>query len=54
MRYARELGRKYADCNFVVAHVGGGLSVTAHRQGKIVDGNDVLNGDGPMAPQPCG
>jgi butyrate kinase len=54
MRYAKELGRRYEECNFVVAHVGGGLSVTAHRQGKIVDGNDVLNGDGPMAPNRSG
>ena len=54
MRYAKELGKKYEDCNFVVAHVGGGLSVTAQRKGKIVDGNDVLNGDGPMAPNRSG
>lgn len=54
MRYAREIGRSYEDCNLVVAHVGGGLSVTAHRKGQIVDGNDVLNGDGPMAPNRSG
>lgn len=54
MRYAAELGKKYEDCNFVVAHVGGGLSITAQRKGKIVDGNDVLNGDGPMAPNRSG
>jgi butyrate kinase len=53
-RYAKELGKKYEDCNFVVAHVGGGLSVTAQRKGKIIDGNDVLNGDGPMAPNRSG
>lgn len=54
MRCARELGRAYRDCNFVVAHIGGGLSVTAHKQGRMVDGNDVLNGDGPMAPNRAG
>lgn len=54
MRYAAELGKKYEECNFVVAHVGGGLSVTAHRKGRMVDGNDVLNGDGPMAPNRSG
>lgn len=53
-RYAAELGKKYEDCNFVVAHVGGGLSVTAQKHGKIIDGNDVLNGDGPMAPNRSG
>lgn len=54
MRYAAELGRSYEACNFVVAHVGGGLSVCAHKRGKMIDGNDVLNGDGPMAPNRTG
>lgn len=54
MRYASELGKTYEECNFIVAHVGGGLSVAAHRHGQMVDGNDVLNGDGPMAPNRSG
>lgn len=54
MRYAMEIGKSYEECNFVVAHVGGGLSITAQKKGKIVDGNDVLNGDGPMAPNRSG
>ncbi len=54
MRYAKEIGKKYEESNFVVAHIGGGLSVTAHKKGKIIDGNDVLNGDGPMAPNRSG
>lgn len=54
MRYAAELEKPYAACNLVVAHVGGGLSVTAHRRGRMVDGNDVLSGDGPMAPNRSG
>lgn len=53
-RYAKEIGRPYKECNFVVAHVGGGLSVTAQKKGRIVDGNDVLNGVGPMAPNRAG
>lgn len=54
MRAAKELKKKYEECNFIVCHVGGGLSITAQKQGKIVDGNDVLNGDGPMAPNRSG
>lgn len=54
MRAAEELGKTYNECNLIVCHVGGGLSVTAQKQGKIVDGNDVLNGDGPMAPNRSG
>ena len=54
MRAAAELGKKYEECNFVVCHVGGGLSITAQKQGRIVDANDVLNGDGPAAPNRSG
>lgn len=54
MRAAKQLGKAYGECNFVVCHVGGGLSITAQKQGKIVDGNDVLNGEGPMAPNRSG
>lgn len=54
MRAAKELGKKYEDCNFVVCHVGGGTSITAQKKGRIVDANDVLNGDGPMAPNRSG
>lgn len=34
--------------NFVIAHLGGGISVAAHRQGKAVDVNNALDGDGPL------
>lgn len=54
LRYAAERGKKYEECNFVVAHIGGGLSVCAHQKGRMIDGNDVLNGDGPMAPNRAG
>ena len=55
IRHAREvLGRRYEDCNFIVCHIGGGISVSAHRRGKMVDGNDIVGGDGPMAPTRCG
>ena len=37
-RYAsRELGKAYEDCNFIVAHMGGGITVAAHRKGRMVD-----------------
>lgn len=53
-RAAAELGKGYDECNFVVAHLGGGISVAAHKKGRIVDVNDIINGDGPMAPTRCG
>jgi len=54
MRYATENGERYEDLNLVISHIGGGISITAHRKGRMVDSNDVINGDGPMAPTRAG
>lgn len=54
IRYAAELGISYEEGNFVVAHVGGGLSVAAHNHGRMIDANDVLEGSGPFAPNRSG
>jgi butyrate kinase len=51
---AKDLGRRYEEVNFIVVHLGGGISVGAHQQGKIVDVNNALNGDGPFAPERSG
>lgn len=53
-RHATSLGRTYEDCNFVVCHIGGGISVSAHRKGKQIDGFDIVGGDGSMTPTRCG
>jgi butyrate kinase len=53
-RYAASIGKRYEDLNLVISHIGGGVSVTAHKQGRMVDTNDVVNGDGPMAPTRAG
>lgn len=53
-RYAREKGVKYKDLNLVVAHLGGGVSVGAHKKGKVIDVNNALNGDGPFSPERSG
>ena len=44
----------YEKSNLIVAHMGGGISVAAHRQGRIVDVNNALDGDGPFAPDRAG
>jgi butyrate kinase len=49
IRYAAEIGQRYEDVNLIVSHIGGGVTVTAHRKGRMVDSTDVINGDGPMA-----
>lgn len=54
IRHAESQGKKYEDQNYVVCHLGGGLSVSAHRKGQMIDGNDIVGGEGPMAPTRCG
>lgn len=54
IRHARNKGKKYEECNFVVCHIGGGISVSAHQKGKMIDGFDIVGGEGPMAPTRCG
>jgi len=51
---AKELGGEYNQFNFVVAHLGGGISVGTHKKGKIVDVNNALDGDGPFSPERSG
>ena len=53
-RAALELGHPYHELNMVVVHLGGGISVTAHRQGRMVDVNQALDGTGPFAPERSG
>lgn len=51
---AARLGRSYADCRFIVAHLGGGISVGAHAGGRVIDVNNALDGDGPFSPERSG
>ncbi|NMF04839.1 butyrate kinase [Clostridium beijerinckii] len=53
-RYARENSKNYEDVNVIVAHMGGGVSVGAHKKGKIVDVNNALDGEGAFSPERSG
>ena len=53
-RAAAELQKPYAECNLVVAHMGGGVSVGAHEKGRVIDVNNALDGDGPFSPERAG
>ena len=46
---AKALGGEYQDYNFIIAHLGGGISVGTHKKGRLVDVNNSLDGDGPMS-----
>ena len=52
--YAKEHGKKYEELNLIVVHLGGGISVGAHRQGRIVDVDNCLDGNGPFSPERSG
>lgn len=53
-RAAKEAGKKYDEMNFIVAHLGGGISVGAHEKGRVVDVNNALDGEGPFSPERSG
>jgi butyrate kinase len=52
--YAASVKKNYDDLNLIIAHLGGGISVGAHRRGKVIDVNNALNGDGPFSPERSG
>ena len=52
-RVANEMGKKLDDVNFVVAHLGGGISVVPMKKGKMIDANNA-NEMGPFSPERAG
>ena len=53
-RYAKEVGKKYEDLSLIVVHMGGGVSVGPHKNGKVVDIFNALDGDGAFSPERAG
>ncbi|VYU17785.1 butyrate kinase [Clostridium tertium] len=53
-RYAKENNINYSDLNLIVVHMGGGVSVGAHKKGRVVDVNNALDGEGPFSPERAG
>ena len=53
-RYAKEHNTSYEDVNLIVVHMGGGVSVGAHRKGRVIDLNNALDGYGPFSPERAG
>jgi butyrate kinase len=51
---ARQLGKPYEESNLIVMHGGGGVSIGAHKNGRVVDVNNALDGEGPFTPQRSG
>lgn len=53
-RFAREQGKKYEDLNLIVVHLGGGITIGVHHNGRVIDVNNGLDGEGPFAPERSG
>jgi len=52
--HAKSVFRQYEDMNLIVAHLGGGITVGAHKKGRVVDVNNGLDGEGPFSPERTG
>ncbi len=53
-KLAAQLGKTYENCRFVIAHLGGGITIGAHRYGRVIDVNDALAGEGAFTPERSG
>jgi len=52
--HSKKFDKKYETLNLIVAHLGGGISVGAHKKGRVIDVNNGLNGEGPFSPERAG
>jgi len=52
--HAEATGKRYEDCNYIVAHIDGGITVSAHEHGRMVDGNMGADGEGAFTPTRLG
>lgn len=52
IKVAKNYGKEYKDMNFVVAHLGGGISLSVHKKGKMVD--IISDDEGPFSPERAG
>ncbi|MEN8223795.1 MAG: butyrate kinase [Bacteroidota bacterium] len=53
-RHAESQNKEYEDLNLIIAHLGGGISVGAHKKGRVVDVNHAIGGEGPFSPERAG
>lgn len=51
---AKYLNKKYEDLNLIVVHMGGGISIGAHKNGRVIDVVNAIDGEGPFSPERSG
>lgn len=52
IRYAKEIGKDYKDITVIVVHMGGGISVSLHTDGRVAD--IISDEEGPFSPERAG
>lgn len=52
--HAERMGKRYEDCRFIVGHIDGGITVSAHEHGRMIDGNMGADGEGAFTPTRIG
>ncbi len=52
--HAKKVNKPYNTLNMIVVHLGGGISVGAHRKGRVVDVNQAIGGEGAFSPERSG
>ncbi len=53
-KVAKQMKLEYEKANFIVCHMGGGITIGAHQKGKVIDVNNGLDGEGPFSPERSG
>jgi butyrate kinase len=53
-RHAQVMGKSYESLRLIVVHLGGGISIGCHREGRVVDVNHAVGGEGPFSPERAG
>ncbi|MDA3884192.1 MAG: butyrate kinase [Candidatus Delongbacteria bacterium] len=53
-KYAKNINKKYEELNLIVVHLGGGISIGGHVNGKVIDVNQAIDGEGPFSPERSG
>lgn len=52
--HAKTMGRRYEECSFIVCHIDGGITISAHQNGRMIDGTEGAGGNGPFTPTRLG
>lgn len=53
-KYAKSMGKMYEEMNLIIAHLGTGITVSAHEKGRVIDSTMGFDGDGSFSPTRAG